>query len=333
MTPELRRQARRAVAAWDDFWFRPVETSTLALFRIAFATVILGWTLALAPSLYAFYTRDGIVPQYPGYEGTAAWGLLQYFGGNVGVTVLYFLLLVASVFLLVGFRTRLAAFVVFVCVVSFSRRNPWVLNSGDLLVQVLAFYLMLAPSGEALSVDRWLKRGRALWEFPTRSIWPLRLVQIQVSIVYIAAVWAKVRGATWNDGTAVSYAFRIEDLQRLPVPGFVTDSLVISNVLTFGTLAVELAIGILVWNRVLRPWVLLAGVGLHLGIDYAVRVGFFSWAVLVMYVAFVPPGTASAFILAARDRLSAWASARRPAVARAPADEGGARPGHGDPKI
>jgi HTTM domain len=127
---------------------------------------------------------------------------------------------------------------------------------------------------------------------------------VQVSILYIAAVWAKVRGTTWNDGTAVSYAFRIEDVSRFPVPGFVTDSLILANLMTFGTLAVELSIGILVWNRVLRPWVLLLGVGLHLGIDYAVRVGFFSYAVLVAYVAFVPPDAARSLILGTRDRLS-----------------------------
>jgi hypothetical protein len=170
-------------------------------------------------------------------------------------------------------------------------------------VQVLAFYMLFMPSGLAASVDRWLKEPRGVWDFPARAIWPLRLVQVQVSILYIAAVWAKVRGVTWNDGTAVSYAFRIEDISRFPVPDFVTDSLVLVNLLTFGTLAIELSIGMLVWNRVLRPWVLLLGVGLHLGIDYAVRVGFFSYAVLVAYVAFVPPDAARSFILGARDRL------------------------------
>jgi uncharacterized membrane protein YphA (DoxX/SURF4 family) len=300
----VEERVRHAVSAWDRFWFAPVDTSTLALFRIAVATVILSWTLALAPSLYAFYSRDGILPAYPVYEGTLAWGLIEYFPGNAAVTLFYFLLLIGSICLLFGFLTRFAAFIVFVCVVSFAHRNPWVLNSGDLLVQVLAFYLILAPAGEALSVDRWLKSGRSFWEFPARSIWPLRLVQVQVSILYVAAVWAKVRGVTWNDGTAVSFALRIGDLQRLPVPGFITDSLVISNLLTFGTLAIELAIGILVWNRILRPWVLLLGVSLHLGIDYSVRVGFFSWAVLVAYIAFIPPDSARSFILAARDRFT-----------------------------
>jgi hypothetical protein len=323
---------KRAVAVWERFWFTPVESSTFALFRIAFAVMILAWTLSLAPTLFAFYSPTGIVPG-SSYSNPLAWSLFDVTAGNAAVTLFYFLLLIGSLLLLVGFRTRLAALIVFVCAVSFARRNPWVMNSGDLLILVLAFYLMLAPSGAALSVDRWLRRGEDFWEFPARPIWPLRLVQIQLSVLYIAAVWDKVRGSTWNDGTAVSFAFRIGDLERFPVPDFITDSLLISNVLTYGTLATELALGVLVWNRVLRPWVLLAGIGLHLGIDYAVRVGFFSWAVLVMYVAFIPPGTASAWILAARDRVSAWPLRRRAAVAEAHSGEDGAPTRPAEPNI
>jgi putative effector of murein hydrolase LrgA (UPF0299 family) len=294
----------RVVDAWERFWFTPLEASTFVLFRLAFGLVALGYTISLAPALFAFYSDDGILPAQPTYTGTLAWGLLGWFQSDGALIVLYFLLLISAIALLVGFQTRVAALVFFVCVVSFGRRNPWVLNSGDLLVQVLAFYMLFMPAGLAVSVDRWLKAPRGLFDFPVRAIWPLRLVQVQVSILYIAAVWAKVRGTTWNDGTAVSYAFRIEDIARFPVPGFVTDSLVLANLLTFGTLAVELSIGMLVWNRVLRPWVLLLGVGLHLGIDYAVRVGFFSYAVLVAYVAFVPPDAARSFLLGARGRLS-----------------------------
>ena len=81
----------------------------------------------------------------------------------------------------------------------------------------------------------------------------MRLLQIQFSMVYLFAVWDKVRGITWNNGTAVSFALRITDLERFPVPGFITHSLLISNLLTYGTLAIELSLAILVWNRTLRP--------------------------------------------------------------------------------
>jgi vitamin K-dependent gamma-carboxylase-like protein len=291
----------RAWTAWERFWFAPTQTSTLALFRIAFGVVILGWAISLAPPLYSFFSDDGVLPGHPD-SGTGSWGVLQLSSTPAAVTVLYLLLVVAAISLIVGFASRLAALVVWVALVSFGRRDPWILNSGDLMLTVLAFYLMLAPSGAALSIDRWLGARPRFWEFPFRSIWPLRLIQVQVSIVYFFAVWEKVRGQTWNEGTAVSYAFRIEDLERFPVPSFITDSLVLSNVLTFGTLGMELALAILVWNRKLRPWVLLGGVGLHLGIDFAVRVGFFSYAALVAYIAFLPPDTVSSWVYRLRDR-------------------------------
>jgi hypothetical protein len=294
----------RAASAWGRFWFTEVPTSTFALFRIAFGVLTFMWALSLSPSLFAFYSRQGILPVRPSYNSSFDWSVFDLFPSDIAVAIVYFLLYIAALMLIVGFRTRLAALVVFVCLISFGRRNPWVLNSGDLLLFCLAFYALFMPGGEAFSVDRWLRSGERFWDFGRRAIWPLRLVQIQVSVIYVAAVWAKVRGETWNDGTAVSYAFRMGDLERFPVPGFITDTVVIANLLTYGTLAIELSVGILVWNRVLRPWVLLLGVSLHLGIDYATRVGFFSYAVFVAYVAFIPPERASSLILAGRDRFS-----------------------------
>ncbi len=317
----------KALETWQRFWFREAETSTFALIRIAFGVVVVAWTISLAPALYSFFDDGGILPTYPD-GGAGAWGLLQLDSSAAAVTTLYLLLLVGALCLVFGFKTRLAAVVVFVCLISFGRRNPWVLNSGDLLIFVLAFYLMFAPSGAALSVDRWLEAKSRFWEFPRRSLWPLRLIQVQVSLLYFFAVWEKLRGETWNDGTAVSYAFRLEDLERFPVPGFVTDSLLLVNLLTYGTLAVELAVAILVWNGRLRPWVLLLGVMLHLGIAYAVRVGFFSYAALVGYIAFLPPETVSTWVYRLRDRTArsrlAWLVPRVEAVEPVePAEPGG----------
>ena len=65
------------------------------------------------------------------------------------------------------------------------------------------------------------------------------------------------------------------------------------NALTWGTLVLEVSIGVLIWNRVLRPYAIAAGLALHLGIDYSLRVGFFGLAIVVSYVAFVPPDAAS----------------------------------------
>jgi hypothetical protein len=80
--------------------------------------------------------------------------------------------------------------------------------------------------------------------------------------------------------------------------------------MTYGTLVAELMLALLIWNRAARPLVLAIGVGLHLGIGFTLRIGFFSETMLVAYLAFVTPAFASALILAGRERLSQLAPAR-----------------------
>ena len=199
----------------------------------------------------------------------------------------------------------MAAVVVFVGVLSLERRNPFVFNSGDGLIRVIAFYLMFAPSGESLSLDRWRRARETFWEFPARAPWALRLMQVQLSILYLASVWAKLAGETWNNGTAVSYALRLEDLQRFEPPTALATSELVSNLLTYGTIAVEASLGVLVWNRTLRPYVLALGVGDAPGhrTDSASRI-LRLWRCSCSTSRSCPPDAVSARLLALRDRIS-----------------------------
>ncbi len=297
---------RAFVSAWNSFWFETVSTSSLAVFRIAFGLLTFAWSISLLPEVSAFFTKGGILPHQPTFGGPVrgAWGLLGIFPGKAALMVLVVALIVASVCLTLGFFSQLAAAVVFLALMSFERRNPFVVNAGDVLMRVLAFYLIFAPTTAALSLERFLRNRKEFWIFPARAPWAMRLMQIQFSIVYLFAVWTKVRGTTWNNGTAVSYSLRIADLERFPVPSFITHSTLISNLLTYGTLALELSLAILVWNRRLRPWVLLAGLSLHLGIEYSIRVGFYGLTIMALYLVWVPPERMEAVLFALRRWLS-----------------------------
>jgi hypothetical protein len=303
------------VEAWDRFWFRPVPTSTLGLFRIAYGVVLTAWTISLLPDATSFFSADGVLPE-TSLDGWR-WSLLALDDSRPAVLALMGVLLVAAVCVTVGYHTRLATVVSFLLLVSLRWRNIWVMNGGDSLLRHMGFFLMLAPAGAALSIDRWRNARDAFWAHPLRAPWAQRLIQIQISVVYLFTVWLKAQGDRWASGTAVSDSLRVDDLVRFELPWVVTDSLLVANLLTYGTLAVELALAVLIWNRRARPYVIALGVALHLFIELTMSLGFFSFVMIVGYVAFVPEDAATRFVEEVRVRLqrSRWAPLRGFAVA------------------
>lgn len=295
--------ATSAANRWNQFWFEPQATSSVALFRIAFGLVAVGWTVSLIPDVMTFYGPDGILPSPPARQ-PYEWGLLFWFPHPTVVIAIVAGTLAAAIAVTVGAFTRTASVLLAVGLMCIAQRNDFVTNSGDTVVRNLAFLLILTPAGAALSVDRFRKARDRFWEFPARAPWGLRLIQIQVSVGYLSAVWQKAAGETWRDESAVSYALRMENIGRLPTPAFITESASITGALTLATLLLEFSLGVLVWNRVCRPWVLALGVCFHLAINWSIMVGFFSWAMIASYLAFVPPETATRWVLAVRRRLS-----------------------------
>jgi Vitamin K-dependent gamma-carboxylase len=290
MTERNRPQRLRIapVEAWRGFWFQLQPAYTLGLVRMAFGVLAIGWTTSLLPDLFPLFGEHGIVPRQPG--DAFYWGVFAVFTGDRALLIGWSVLLVSSVALTIGWHSRLAALVVFALIVSFQHRDPWVWNSGDVAVRIEALILALSPCGAALSVDQ-VRSSGTFWSAQQRPQWAVRLLQVQMSLIYLASALSKISGATWPQGTAVSYALRLPDLVLLYPPHWVTNSALLMNAATWGTLVAELSLALLVWNRRLRPWVLAAGVVMHTVIMCTIAVGFFTVAMLVLYLAFIPTET------------------------------------------
>jgi hypothetical protein len=271
---------------WHRFWFSQEPMFVLGLVRIAFGALIIVWSLRLLPDLYNLFGEHGAVPRHPAMD--YRWGIFQAFTGDQAILIGWGVLLLAAIAMTVGWHSRLAAILVFVLVLSFVRRDPWVFNGGDGVLIVTALYLALSSCGAALSIDQYRRTG-SFWSAQCLAVWPIRLMQVQVSLIYLVSVQAKLVGTTWVDGSAVSYAWRAYvDFALLPVPEWLSNNPYLVNVATWGTILLELAIAILVWNRRWRFRVLAAGVVLHLAIFFTLSVGFFTAAMFVLYLAFVP---------------------------------------------
>ena len=264
----------RALQRWA---FAPVDTAPMAALRVACGLLTLGWTLSLLPDAQAFLSDTGLTSGP--VSGTTGWWAVDVANPYAACA----LLVLAAVGLTVGWHTRVMAWLVFLGLLVLQRRDVYVLNSGDLLLRELAFYVALMPAGETWSLDA---RRRGTSEL--RAPWGLRLLQLQVSCVYLFSVVAKLHGTSWQNGTAVGRAVQLEDLQRLVVPEWAATSVTLSAVLTYGTLLVEGFLVVGLWRARTRWWAMAAGAAIHLGIEATLLIGWFSLTILCCYLAFVP---------------------------------------------
>lgn len=282
-------------APWDRFLFEAQSTSPAALLRIGWGPLATVWALTFVPDVDPFLT-DGAL-RYERSLSSGSWNPLEWISWSGAPLTACILLIVAGLATTVGYRTRLSSAVAVLCMIALQRSNGAILNSGDLMLRQIGIAVALAPAGLVLSADaaRQRRGGGHLSNgdpVPLRAPWALRLLQLEVALGYGLSCWAKLRGTTWHEGTALGLAMRIEDLQRFAAPEWLYDREVLINLATWGTLVFEGAFGFLVWSRRLRPWVLFTGVAFHLAIDVLFDVGFFSAAMWLSYLAFVPPHAA-----------------------------------------
>ncbi|MBI1913750.1 MAG: HTTM domain-containing protein [Planctomycetes bacterium] len=177
-----------------------------------------------------------------------------------------------------------------------------ILLTGTDMLSTSLFLLMLTPSGKALSVDAWRLRRQATPlpadgpspARPTVPAWGVRLLQLQLCIIYLTTGLAKLRGAdermldgAWWNGTALHYVLNSLTLARvssaqLPVPLWVTASA------SYVSVWFEVLFPLLVLWRRTRKWALWFGVLFHLGIYLAIEIGWFCFYTVCLYGAWVP---------------------------------------------
>jgi hypothetical protein len=279
--PRPQRVVAAAWRGWEGFWFAPTDPLPLAVVRIGVGAVVLLWTVSLFGDLGAFFTAGGVTGTAATARPWYAWTLLGAAPPPMLLGAVYLALLLAAPTLALGWHTRLAAIAVFLGVASLQRTDPYVFNSGDSLLRLLCLYVAVAPAGAVLSLDARRRGPRTI------PAWPLRLIQLQVCVMYLAAVWAKLRGPAWRDGTATEYALRLPELERFGLGGALDHWPALVPAATYGTIAVEAGFVVVVWPRRTRLPALAVGIALHLGIELSLRVGFFTLAVFVAYLSFL----------------------------------------------
>jgi hypothetical protein len=191
------------------------------------------------------------------------------------------------VLLTIGLATPVAAIVSLAGLVSAVNRAPLNVFGLDDTLGLLLVPLVIGPAGAVLSLDAMLL-GRGRPEASVRAGIALRLLQVQLCVVYFFSGCGKLLGASWWEGTALWGAAANVQYRTLDITWLAWHPLV-TNALTLTTLWWEVTYPALVWPRLTRPLVLAMAVLVHLGIGLAMGMMEFGLAMIVANMAFVPP--------------------------------------------
>jgi vitamin K-dependent gamma-carboxylase-like protein len=265
--------------AWDRFWFADVSAEPMGLMRIAFGAIVLAYWLSRWPDATDLYSLRA--------QGRFGWPI-----PSPGVAHFLFALLCGSAFaFMIGYRTRLANFILlgtYGYLLAIGREIIWAYDRVMLLILAV---LLCGWPGAAFSVDAWRARRASPEEAglePTRPIFGVRLLYCALSAIYFFSGLTKlVFSPHWHDGSLLLMAMLDRGTAVKPVGVLLTKAPIVVLMLAQMTWIWELLFpaGAL-WRRT-APWWLAAGVAFHLGIQSTIDVGPFNAVMIAAMIGII----------------------------------------------
>ncbi len=279
--------------AWNAFFFVPKSPLPIALFRILYGLLVIVTLLLLRPDWLTWF-------------GTHAWVSLSTMHtlepgprlnlftiipqNDIWIEALFWIFLASASLLTVGLFTRFNSVLVYLCLTSIQQRNLYITSGGDTFLRLAGFFLIFAPAGAALSVDRLIRirRGKEGTSVLPRPPWAQRMIQFELALLYFSSFCWKVQGAPWIQGTALYYVYHLDEFHRFPVPSLFLRPTIL-KLGSWMALALEFSLGTLIWIKEFRYILLSLGVLFHLWLEYSLNIPMFEWDVLAAYVLFIEP--------------------------------------------
>ena len=293
---------RAGCSRWNEFWFKPEDPFTLGMIR-----VLTGWMLSYnllvwGLDLQAFFSSEGLQPLasiIEFHDGQHVFSFLFYVPDGWLVPVHWTCFAIALLFC-VGLGTRITSILAYVITVSYSQRVP-VANFGlDQILGLLCLYLAIGPSGAAFSLDSLLRQRRDISrraasasrhdqprEFKTCRM-ALRLIQIHICVIYFWAGFAKLKGDSWWTGEAMWQVIANQEYQTIDLTWMAWVPW-LPYLIAHVTVAWEVFFCVLIWNKTLRPWMLLIGTAMHFGIGAFLGMWTFGLIMTFAYFSFADP--------------------------------------------
>ncbi len=270
-----------------------IDYRSLAAFRVVVALTLLFVCTVWAPDLKEFFTDSGVltVAELRQYFPEHRFTLFAFFSGPLVIHLFWLLLVISSLCLLAGYRSRLSAAICFLLYLFFVGRNPLLLQRGDTLLPLLLFWGAFLPIGKVFAVDGALDRERDLSGGTT--VFSVATIGMLLQVLYVYVIGALLKtGYPWfPGGAAVSIALHLDTFVTLP--GLLLREFVpLTIFLTYFVFFIELLSPFLLFfpdrHFRVRNLTLILLIAMHLGFRLFLNIGHFWLASLSSLMVYVP---------------------------------------------
>lgn len=279
------------LATWNRFWFKPIDLFPAAVFRITFAVVIFLQYALRQFNVLEYYSDRGVVPLAESTEllNEIYRPLFFWFpASDFSIIALHSVFLGLIVLLGLGFYSRVVAVLALMIQVLFLYRNFSVAYGADIITCYWLFSLCFIESDQELSLRKKLKLPSFAPKFADLSLSTVgvRLIQIQLCVIYGYTGLEKLKGSVWWEGTAIWSVMSNQQLSTIDL-SFLQNFPLLVVAMTYSTLIFEIYFPFAVWNSKTRGWWLSIGFMFHIGIAITMGLIFFSGVMMAAYLVFI----------------------------------------------
>lgn len=275
------------------FFFAEEIPYGLALIRIALPLILLVVMSWRWEHVRELYSQDGAPA--PLADNFGYYNMLPIFSGTMSVA-LFTGMLVAFLLSSIGWCTRLSLIVstalyTYFCMIDYLST----ITKFTVIATHLLFLLSLSQCGIIWSVDSWLKRRakKNIWPgepstlYPKSPVWPRRLIQLLIGIVYFGAAATKLQTPAFFTGDQMIYWAMTNVNHAHPLGELFTLYPILFVVGGLSTAIWEILFLFIVWSKVGRQFALGFGVLFHIGTMLLLGLYIFPWICFSAYLAFL----------------------------------------------
>ncbi|MEK6928835.1 MAG: DCC1-like thiol-disulfide oxidoreductase family protein [Nanoarchaeota archaeon] len=267
-----------------------IDYRSLAIFRVGLALLILFDLYVRSKALVAHYTDYGVLPRVElisRFTPPMQFSLHNISGEPFFQAILFLIAFIFALALLFGYKTRVVMVISWILLISLHSRNQFVLQGGDILLRMLAFWAMFLPLGGKYSIDsigKKKKEGNYL-SFGTLGIY------LQIASLYVFSAMFKSGKEWFPEGSAIYYALSIDQFVT-PIGSFLLGIPFLLKPMTYFVYFFEYLGPFFLFFPLFfgpfRTMMTFAFIGLHAAMGSSLYLGPFPWIGSLGFLVFLP---------------------------------------------